>query len=742
MPQVQVAAHKGTPTLFLDQCPTFPAYFWSSGPTETEFEHGPAARGYAQAGIHFHTFDVGTYGRPPEWCGPRQGQDSPYDFSSLTARFGQVLDLDPEARFHLRIHLRMPPWWQALYPEECAQSSAAEKGPYLAQSYASEIWRAQAEDFLRAYVAALRQQGLEERVIAYQLGAGDTGEWVCGDMSMDEVCGDYSPPMRRYFQNWLRGQYQEDTTLLRAAWNDVQISFDTAQVPAVADQLQTTHFTFRDPAREQQVIDYYRCLAELCGDRVIGFCRAVKEASGGRAMAGAFYGYLMELAWNKSFFGVGSQSEYSTYQRSGHLGLRRVLRSEWVDFLVSPYSYGFRGIGGEGASMTPVDSLRHHGKLCIIEDDTRIHLDEDTEDYGRLHTLQDTTAVLQRNFAQALSRGQGIWWYSSIDASRDPALLPLLQRFAELGDFALHLDRRSSAQIALILDDESFYYETVRNDLDLPLIFQQRLWGLPRLGAPFDTYLLEDLCEGKLPEYKLYIFLNAFRLSAQRRRELARVLRRRGQVALWLYAPGYIAENLSLDHMRELTGFQFGKGDHPWGPTLHLTRFDHPITQGLSQDLFWGTNTPLGPVFHLEDPEAEILGQMVYSQGRCKPGLGVKTFPEWTSVYCAAPNLPAPVLRGLARFAGVHLYSEAGDVLYAGPQLLGVHTVAGGPRRFALPQPAEVVCELFTKTVVGRHTDQFEVVLPPRSTALYYVGDQATLAKLETRGNKTEESRR
>jgi len=735
MPQARVAMHRGTPTLFLDQTPAFPGYFWSSGPAAGGFEHAPAARGYAQAGIHLHTFDVGTGGVEPEWCGPRPGAAGDWDFSSLRARFGRVLDLDPEACFHLRVHLRMPIWWRALHPGECALSSLGEGGPYLGQSYASQVWRDQAEGFLRAYAGAVREAGLEERVLAYQVGAGDTGEWVCGDISMDAVCGDYSPPMRRHFQGWLRDQYRGDEALLRSAWKDPQAGFDTAQVPAAAAQLHTTHHSFRDPSREQPVIDYYRCLAQLCGERVIGFCRAVKEATGGRALAGAFYGYLMELAWNKCFFGVGEESGYSTYQRSGHLGLRRVLRSEGVDFLVSPYSYGLRGVGGDGSAMQPAESLRHHGVLCIVEDDTRVHLAEGTEEYGRVHTLEDSVAVLQRNFAQALCRGQGVWWYPEIDPSRAPSLQPLLKRFAELGAFGLHLDRRPSAEIAVILDDESFFYQSPRNDLDLPLIFHQRLWGLPRLGAPFDTYLLEDLCEGNLPEYKLYIFLNAFRLDRARRHALAGVLRRQGQVALWLYAPGYLADDLSLGHMEELTGFRFGKGEHPWGPMMQLTQFDHPITQGLPQDLSWGTHSPLGPLFHLEDREAQILGQVVYSQGRCKPGLGVKAFSEWTSVYCAAPNLPAPLLRGLARFAGVHLYSEAGDVLCAGPQLLGVHTLSGGARRFCLPRPVEVVCELFSGAEVAHNADHFEVELAPRSTALYYTGDQGALAMLEAREN-------
>ena len=136
------------------------------------------------------------------------------------------------------------------------------------------------------------------------------------------------------------------------------------------------------------------------------------------------------------------------------------------------------------------------------------------------------------------------------------------------------------------------------------------------------------------------------------------------------------------------------------------------------------------PVFHLEDPAARILGQVVYSEGRCKPGMGVKVFPEWTSVYIAAPNVPAPLLRGLARFAGAHLYSEEGDVLYATPQLLAVHTVAGGPRLFRLPGKVEMVWDLFGDRLVGQDTDRIEVVLPPRSTALYYTGEARLLSLL------------
>ena len=91
--------------------------------------------------------------------------------------------------------------------------------------------------------------------------------------------------------------------------------------------------------------------------------------------------------------------------------------------------------------------------------------------------------------------------------------------------------------------------------------------------------------------------------------------------------------------MTDLTGLRFGQGNGPWGPLMHVTNFQHPITRGLPQDWFWGSTNPIGPLFHLEDPDATTLGQVVYSLGRCKPGFGVKTFnaddpaAAWTSVY-------------------------------------------------------------------------------------------------------------
>ena len=726
----EIKPHNGAPTLFLDGKPAFYGTWWTSPPTTEGWTASDVAKNNAaETGIHIYAFDVGS----TEWCGPAPGRTSHYDFATVQARFNRVLEADPKALFHLRIYLEMSEpqseWWHKLYPEE--REIVSDGTPYR-QSFASEIWREQAKDFLRAFVAYLKKVGLFNRVVSYQVGAGHTGEWVKGKLSMFFLTGDYSKPMTRHFRNWLRQKYGNDESAFRKAWNKPALSFETAGVPTAAEQFETKHMTFRDPLQEQNVIDYYHCLADLCGGLVVDFCRTVKEATGGKALAGAFFGYLMELAWNAGFFAEGPGSIYSTYQRSGHLGLGQVLESPHVNFLVSPYSYGFRGMGGEGTSMLPTESVRLHNKMYLMEDDTRTHTDVDPA-YGRARNLTESVAILRRNFGTVATHGQGIWWLGHkghIEPNLEPAFKPMLKQFAELGAFALETDRTPGAEIAVLLDDESFFYETVRNELDIPLIFHQRLIGLPRLGAPFDVYLLNDFLKGRLRPYKLYVFLNAFRLDESRRNALKQELRKDGRTALWIYAPGYIKEVPSVENMKELTGFTFVRNEHPWPGFLHITNFNHPITSRLPQDLFWDTQSHLGPQFHVSAADAEVLGEVVIAQGTCQPGFAVKEFPEWKSVYVSVPNIPARVLREIARFANVHLYSEEGDVLAVSRNLLSVHTLSGGKRTFRLPATAEVVFDLFERRVVARNADKFEVSLTPASTSLYFTGAKSLLDRL------------
>jgi hypothetical protein len=744
--KAQLKHHNGTPTVFLDDQPAFfgchlVGYMYPDKPNE----HQHIARKYAEAGIHIYSVDNLTH----EWVGPGPDREGQFDFAPLVPRLQSYIDVDPQATFLMRVGLdtRWAPssWFNAAYPDEVEVLS---DGTRWGHSFASKIWLEHAQGALRALIAELRRTGLYDRVLGFQIGAGSSGEWIKDMGCMLQTTTDYSPAMRRHFQAWLGERYGTDTAL-QAAWSDAQVTLDTAAVPSADEQTRTvTGHSFRDPRREQKVIDFYACYGELCADNLAALCQTVRQETNGEKLTGGFFGYVLELAWNMCFFATPStipDANVSTIQRSGHLGLRRLLESPDVDFLVSPYSYGFRGLGGDGLPMQPAESLRAHGKIYFMEEDALMHNGFDPG--GRNQAVENHIAVYQRNFAQCLTHAHGVTWFEVASLCETPSLVDernrWMRRFQELGTWALGLDRAPAADVGVFLDLESYYYESLQNNLDIPLIWRQRLVGLNRFGAPHDIYLLDDLLDGGLPDYKLYIFLNPFHLNTARRQKLKQVLRRDGRVALWLHAPGLLngddgqpaGEPRYRDHMHDLTGLRFGQGDSPWGPLMHVTNFRHPITRGLPQDWFWGSTNPIGPLFHLEDPEAVNLGQVVYSLGRCKPGFGVRTFnaedpaAAWSSVFLSAPDLPAPVLRGIARWAGVHLYNEAGDVLYATPELLSVHSVAGGPRTFTLPRPAEVVYDLFNERVVARDTAVFEVDLPEASTSLWYVGTAAKLPR-------------
>jgi hypothetical protein len=163
-------------------------------------------------------------------------------------------------------------------------------------------------------------------------------------------------------------------------------------------------------------------------------------------------------------------------------------------------------------------------------------------------------------------------------------------------------------------------------------------------------------------------------------------LRKDGRTALWICTPGSVAEKLSLDAMTDFTGFTFETG-LPWGPIMHATKFDHPITSDVPLELFRGTNNVLGPLFHVKDAQTEILGQVVSAGGRCK-------------------------LR------------------------LAVHTLSGGKRELRLPSKAEIVYDQHNDTDMARETDRFTVDIAPISNALWYARSARTVESLRRKGKR------
>jgi len=361
--KAQLKLHNGTPTVFLDDLPAFFGCHLIGGidPDEMLLQQ-PYMQRYRDAGVHLYSC-----GSPNDIWQPHQpGETVPYDFTVLDAGMQRYIDADPQALFLLRMQFDTRwsgnNWWNLAYPDEVEVLSNGER---WGNSFASTIWQAQVGDVIRATVAHLREVGIYDRVIAFQLGAGSSGEWIKDMSSMLLSTMDYSAPMERHFRAWLRERYTDDAAL-QSAWADPQVSFDTAVVPSQAQQTNTLNGgSFRDPRRERQVIDYYECFAELCADDFITFAEAARAATNGEKLIGGFFGYIADLAWNMAFFAgqhTIAEAEVSTVQASGHLGLRKVLLPGQPAELRLPRPG--RRLPGHAAGREPAPSRQdfHHGR--------------------------------------------------------------------------------------------------------------------------------------------------------------------------------------------------------------------------------------------------------------------------------------------------------------------------------------------------------------------------------------------
>ena len=337
--------------------------------------------------------------------------------------------------------------------------------------------------------------------------------------------------------------------------------------------------------------------------------------------------------------------------------------------------------------------------------------------------------IMTRQFSNLLVHGAGAWfcdwWHDgNVGMFDGPEVMTLFDRMMKLEQMDLALPNRgSSAEVAVVIDAYSSFYRSTLNNFDMPN-WRNRAWGLSRMGVPADYVLLDDVLAGRAKEYKMYFMMNTFHFSDDDRKLIQERLYRDNKLVLWLWAPGFLSdEEMNVEFCRELTGMPLRQYDRQWSPNIYLSDFEHPVTQNLPTSTFWGTDMRMGPLFTVQkDPAVRELGTVVIQQGRCECGFALRQEKDYTIAYSSTPDIPAGILRELARFAGAHVFTEEEDVFYANAHYVMLHTVRGGDKTIRLPQKTNV-WDAFTGRKVAENTDVFTDRMERRTTRLYYYGD-------------------
>jgi hypothetical protein len=666
-----VRAHRGAPALHLNGRPHPGLMFFFCRSADAEED----VRSFAAAGIDLFSGCFSPSAPIP--------LDRPLNLDRVRRAFDTVIRGNPRVLILPRLGLGWlgeQPEAATRYEEERQLNRHPATGKLFRSdwfSFSSQLWRERGAEVLREFIRFCERE-YGDHIFGYHLSAGAAGEW---SYSWDPALSDASEPQRRAFATWLQRRYP-----------DAGIEQATVTVPL--DRLRTGNQScLFDPAADRRTIDYLRFHSEAVATMIVHFARVAKETLrtlDREKICGVFYGYNFK-----------NMNRPANCLNQGHAAQDLVLASPDIDFVCAPYAYTGRETGHMYQAQLCAGTLRLHGKLYLCEEDTFTFKAKREPNRHVCATREDTIHVFRRNLLGILRDGGGAWY---MDCGGNGPLSPggqvdgwyrdeaLMANFAAMQRLATAVvdgpDRGTDAQIALILSDDGVAH--LRHDEALPDALLVRQWlELGRVGAPFDCYRAEDIPrlvgQGWAQQYRLIIFLSSFALSPAIRAAIDARLKRDGRTLLFVYATGLVTPTgFSLDAMRELTGLQ-----------LALRRTSEHLLASCTlagEGVHYGTERPINPVLSGADPAAEVHGTF-FNTG--DPALLRRDFGAWRSVWSGAPALPAKILRHLAREAGVHVYSEAGDQVLTMPGYVAVHAASAGERTIHLPRAGRVV-EAFT----------------------------------------------
>jgi hypothetical protein len=316
-------------------------------------------------------------------------------------------------------------------------------------------------------------------------------------------------------------------------------------------------------------------------------------------------------------------------------------------------------------------------------------------------SIAGSVKILRRDLGHMFAQGNAGWFFDfghycpPYEANRgwydDKPLIDAIRPFAKLGEERVRMDLTSAAQIAAVYDPKAFFVTehwtaefpyagfgiTVCDHFNHWFInSQQRTFS--RMAAPRDSIYKADLVPADSRRYRLFFMVNCFAMDRKEVDRIRGMMEGSGATVVWYYAPGYIApDRFDLRQMGRLTGFRFEVISDP-GPMQ--IRLEHAGEGGTA---VFGTRKAQKPRFAVCDDDVEILGRWVDND---RPAFARRAEPGWTSIYVGAAPLTADLLRSIAKEAGVALWSDRPDIVYATRDAATVIATEEGERTLIFPR--------------------------------------------------------
>lgn len=654
----RVVLLNGRPTIVRDNRAFPQIMFFGSSPDEkraaTVFEEIKLA---SENGVHVFSHLLDLVAEP---SGVR-------DATALAAYLiRRTMEVDASAQVILRVVIGSPPNWDRIYPRA---KYISESGGLAEPSLCDDTFWSVVENCLRDLIAGLMSLGLGPHLLGVHL---ERGEWFFAD----RAGYDTSPAALDRFRDWLRTRYRDDVVALRAAWFDGQVQFQTVPLPEYGGGVRAGEEFVRTGRKARRWVDYHLFLSDVTVQRIGKLAYVVKQASEGRLLVGASYGYTFE--WS--------------HPGSGHLSLGKLLRTRAIDFIGGPPSYRNREPGSSAAFPGPVDSFALNGKLYISEEDFKTPISEGREpdDFNPvMRTPQALDSVHWRGAGAALAHAYGVCWMDSWGNG----WLNTPEIWKRAGEIRACFTHALSApagdpDVAVFIDERSLSYLVDQHAFQL--LVQNVRESILRSGLNAGFYLLSDLAHReRFPNCKLYVFMNAWDIRPEVRSAIKSRLHRDEKVLFWLYAAGlFDAGRESLERVREATGIALRPQPFGSKPGTALLNRRHPLCEALAEGGLQA-GVELVPSYFAIPEDGTVLGEYIQTG---LPSFVMREFRNegddertWTSVFLGEPVVNPALFRTLGQMAGAHVWNYNEDVVHVRPPFLTVHCTGAGPRAITLP---------------------------------------------------------
>ncbi len=362
------------------------------------------------------------------------------------------------------------------------------------------------------------------------------------------------------------------------------------------------------------------------------------------------------------FFGYYLVSD-SKLVSFGHLDYERVFASPDIDFVISPGTYNDRMIGGGSGPQLVHGTALRYGKRYLHEIDHRTHcVSKSPGSSNKWKTQEEDEAGIKREVAFSIINHLSYWWFDMWGGwYQKEETRQLIAQLHKVSNTFLNDRSPSVAQTILVADPQSAVYlnDKMPHASAMARKFREMLC---RTGAPFDVYSFNDLSEIDLSRYKVIFLPATLLITPERAAVLKKHVLDSGRTIVWVYAPG-ICDGKTLD------------------------------TNRIKQ---W-TGSPYGT-----------------------PGPATVAMDGWTSVYSFEYKTMTPAAaREILRRAGVHLYVEGEDPVYANQRLLAIHCKTGGEKTVSLPRVCRKVVNVLTGATIAENASSFPYRFHTPDTALF-----------------------